>query len=114
MIYMSPERIFRNAYSYAGDIWSLGLIVIELATGVYAYPKLTNFIEMVEYLQNMSPPQLPDNGLYSSELRHFISLCMQKEPENRATVTQLLDHPWLRLHENSSADLIGWYKSVLK
>ena len=114
MIYMSPERIFRNAYSYAGDIWSFGLTVIELATGVYPYPKLTNFIELVEYLQNMSPPQLPDNGLFSPELRNFVSTCMHKEPENRATVAQLLDHPWVKFHENSHADLIGWYKTVLK
>lgn len=114
MIYMSPERIFRKAYSYAGDIWSFGLILIELATGVYPYPKFTTFIEMVEYLQNMSPPQLPNNGCYSQELVNFIGLCTQREPQDRATVNDLLEHPWIKKEENSRVDLIGWYKNILK
>lgn len=114
MIYMSPERIFRKAYSYAGDIWSFGLILIELATGVYPYPKFSTFIEMVEYLQNMSPPQLTPNSFYSPELVHFVSICTQIDPQERGTVTDLLNHPWIKRHENTRADLISFYKHILK
>ncbi|RYH05285.1 hypothetical protein EON65_45140 [archaeon] len=34
--YMSPERIRNRPYSYMSDIWSLGLVLIECATGMCA------------------------------------------------------------------------------
>lgn len=34
---MSPERINSAGYSYPADIWSLGLSLVELATGKYPY-----------------------------------------------------------------------------
>lgn len=33
----SPERINNQAYSFPADIWSLGLALVELATGRYPY-----------------------------------------------------------------------------
>jgi serine/threonine protein kinase len=33
MNYMSPERMEGEKYNFEGDIWSLGIILIELATG---------------------------------------------------------------------------------
>jgi serine/threonine protein kinase len=32
--YMSPERATGQPYSYQADVWSIGLVVYELATGV--------------------------------------------------------------------------------
>lgn len=46
-IYMSPERISCQFYDYKSDIWSLGLVMIELATGIFPFQsktgKLTEF-----------------------------------------------------------------------
>ncbi|WVZ92753.1 hypothetical protein U9M48_038796 [Paspalum notatum var. saurae] len=35
--YMSPERIRNSHYSYSADIWSLGLSILECATGRFPY-----------------------------------------------------------------------------
>ena len=35
--YMSPERINNECYSYPADVWSLGLSLLECATGVFPY-----------------------------------------------------------------------------
>lgn len=37
LTYLSPERIEGQKYSYSGDIWSLGIIAIEMATGVFPF-----------------------------------------------------------------------------
>jgi len=87
--------------------------LIELIRGVFPYPRPGTFIEMVENLMNSQPPQLPNNGLYSIELVDFISRCMQINPENRATINELLAHPWVRKYEGSSIDLLGWLRGVL-
>ena len=39
--YMSPERLAGDQYNYAADLWAHGLILLELATGKYPYPKST-------------------------------------------------------------------------
>ncbi len=62
-----------DPYSFSSDLWSLGLILIELATGEYPYPKTKKFIEMLQSIRNSPEPNLPDDGTYSPEFRDFIS-----------------------------------------
>lgn len=35
--YMSPERLEGKPYNFKGDIWGLGLVLLECLTGVYPY-----------------------------------------------------------------------------
>lgn len=70
--YMSPERIEKNNYSFPGDIWSVGILLIELARGVYPYPSTRTIIEVLENLRNLPAPSLPRNGMYSLYFCDFI------------------------------------------
>ena len=48
MNYMSPERMEGEKYNFEGDIWSLGLVMIELCTGNYPFKEVNNnFLEML-------------------------------------------------------------------
>ena len=46
--YMSPERIRNLPYSYASDVWSLGLCLFECAEGRYPFPTNVSAIELVQ------------------------------------------------------------------
>jgi serine/threonine protein kinase len=46
--YMSPERIRNQPYGYASDIWSLGLVIMECATGQYPIHEHGTCIEMAQ------------------------------------------------------------------
>ena len=48
MNYMSPERMEGEKYSFEGDIWSLGIVLVELVTGSYPYVESKGFLEMLE------------------------------------------------------------------
>ena len=45
--YMSPERITGKKYSYSSDIWSLGLVIYELATGKEPYGEGDDFLTQI-------------------------------------------------------------------
>lgn len=69
---MSPERMNSEDYSYPSDIWSLGLILYELATGQYAYSECKTFLEMRETILSIDTPKLPDDGTFSEEMIDFV------------------------------------------
>jgi len=44
--YMSPERLRAKSYSFASDIWSLGLILFECSTGKYPFEEISSFVSL--------------------------------------------------------------------
>jgi mitogen-activated protein kinase kinase 1 len=90
--YMSPERIQSLPYSYASDIWSLGLVLLECATGEYPYPEDKTCIEMVQTVLESPIPSLPYGN--SDEFTELISNCLRKEPNERLPADILLGSPW--------------------
>ena len=61
--YMSPERLQGNHYTVQSDIWSLGLSLVELATGRYPIPPLSAsqlkdiFGDAYDFKDNPNDPQ---------------------------------------------------------
>ncbi len=111
--YMSPERILGSDYSYSSDIWSLGLIVYELATGQFPYKFSQYYIEHIDYILNQPDPTLPNDGCFSDELRDFVTKCLKKDPTERDSVFDLLNHKWItRVKPEDVLDLQIWLKDI--
>lgn len=91
--YMSPERIKNRPYSYMSDIWSLGLVLIECATGEYPFRDQKNCIEVAQTILDSDIPELPRR--FSQPFRDLVSQCLQKDPERRLPAEVLLGSPWL-------------------
>ena len=68
LTYMSPERMEGEKYTYAGDIWSLGIVIVELITGKFPFKETKGFLEMLEQISEHQSPNVPNNGNYSVEL----------------------------------------------
>lgn len=94
--YMAPERLSGGKYSYGADIWSLGLIVLELMLGKYPYPSVDNYFKLLSNIMDKEPPGVPE-GVFSDELAEFVHICLDKN-SNRPGASDLLKHPWLRKH----------------
>ncbi|CAL5074737.1 unnamed protein product [Urochloa decumbens] len=98
--YFSPERFVPGACAgphgaMAGDVWGLGITVLELFLGRFVVsPELSDAgLELV--ICHSGPLRVPEEAEASAELRSFVAACLQREPARRATVTQLLMHPFL-------------------
>uniref|UniRef100_A0A0B6ZP70 non-specific serine/threonine protein kinase n=1 Tax=Arion vulgaris TaxID=1028688 RepID=A0A0B6ZP70_9EUPU len=93
--WMAPELVSNQQYSYKVDIWSLGIMVIEMLEG--RPPYITEFPLRVIYLiKKKGRPDIKDVHKLSPELKDFLYKCLEVKVESRASSHQLLDHPFLR------------------
>ena len=110
--YMAPERINNDPYTYASEIWALGVVLIQCATGEYPYKcEFANIIECAQTLLENPSPALPvsyppfcklhrrqsKTVYFSRHMRDFVRRCVA-QPQKRATAEELLAHDWMRLH----------------
>lgn len=92
-VYMSPERIDSENYSYPSDIWSLGMSLVTCALGKLAFEVNSGFFGLRSTIIEKQSPQLPAS--FSPLCRSFISSCLQKKPTRRAKINDLLGHPFV-------------------
>lgn len=111
-IYMSPERVKGDAYSFAADIWSLGLCVYELAAGKNAYGRISSYPVLFHNLVNEPEPRLPKEN-HSPELCDFTARHLQRAPERRATAIQLQAHAWILDNMAAESQLVSWLRGVM-
>ncbi|XP_064847497.1 serine/threonine-protein kinase PAK 5-like isoform X2 [Oncorhynchus masou masou] len=94
--WMAPEVISRLPYGTEVDIWSLGIMVIEMIDGEPPYFNEPPLQAMRRIRDNL-PPRLKESHKVSSVLRAFLGLMLVREPSQRATAQELLQHPFLKL-----------------
>ena len=94
---MSPEVMNVDHASPASDIWGIGVITYQLLSG-----GISPFFAVNRY-RTMSKIKEVDYGLDQAELcktsdeaKDFISRLLLKDPNQRLTATQCLEHQWLK------------------
>ncbi|KAH3663606.1 hypothetical protein OGAPHI_005007 [Ogataea philodendri] len=132
--YMSPERIQGGVYNVKGDVWSLGLMLFELASGIFAFggapegcvqevsglqgdPQRKtpdSILDLLQRIVNETPPSLKESDGYSPELCQFVALCLKKE-KDRPDPHTLLKHSFLSgFAEPDSVKVCPEYRSDIK
>ena len=106
--FMSPERIVGKGYSYSSDVWSLGLIIYEMASGIFPYQDGNDFLMQITKIVEGPEPTLPNNGLYSPELQNFVVRCLKKDPNERDSVIELCNHPWILQYTSLEGEVADW------
>lgn len=99
-MYMSPEVIRGEAppnsrFFGAADIWSLGCVVLEMATGRRPWATLDNEWAIMYNIAQGNPPQQPTEDQLSEEGRAFLKKCFERDPSKRASAAELLQDPWI-------------------
>ncbi|KAM7256114.1 hypothetical protein ACFE04_011855 [Oxalis oulophora] len=101
--YMSPERVDPerwdgvNADGFAGDIWSLGVVVLECFVGYYPLIGIGEKLDWAALLWGICFGETLENMLEngSSEFKSFVRKCLEKDWRKRGTVDELLNHPFV-------------------
>uniref|UniRef100_A0A8D0CDX8 non-specific serine/threonine protein kinase n=1 Tax=Salvator merianae TaxID=96440 RepID=A0A8D0CDX8_SALMN len=92
--WMAPEVISRSPYTTEVDIWSLGIMVIEMIDGEPPYFS-DSPVQAMKRLRDSPPPKIKNSHKTSPVLRDFLERMLTRDPLERATAQELLDHPFL-------------------
>jgi serine/threonine protein kinase len=88
--WMAPEIINGEEYDYRVDVWSLGIILIEMCTGEPPYindPPLRALFK----ISTEGIPPLVDEEMWSPELKDLLAACTKLEPLERINPIDLIE-----------------------
>uniref|UniRef100_A0A8D0GSS0 Dual specificity mitogen-activated protein kinase kinase 7 n=1 Tax=Sphenodon punctatus TaxID=8508 RepID=A0A8D0GSS0_SPHPU len=93
--YMAPERIdppdpTKPDYDIRADVWSLGISLVELATGQFPYKNCKTDFEVLTKVLQEDPPLLPSNMGFSVDFQSFVKDCLTKDHRKRQKYNKLL------------------------
>ncbi|KAN0052971.1 hypothetical protein ACTA71_012452 [Dictyostelium dimigraforme] len=100
--WMAPEILNQTNYNNKIDVWSLGIVAIELADGE---PPLSdvNPMRAMYMIGRRPPPTFKDPKKWSPEFVSFVDKCLTKDINERWSPSQLLEHPFIK---NSKPDAL--------
>ena len=91
--WIPPEMIQRKEHGTPADIWSLGILCLEMAHG--KPPNRDSALKAMFLAGAGIAPSLDDPDKWSEEFRDFLSRMLQIDPLARGTADELLKHPWM-------------------
>ncbi|KAI8337519.1 kinase-like domain-containing protein [Chlamydoabsidia padenii] len=90
--FASPEILRMEPYeAEPAEVWSLGVLLYTLVFGQVPFSTPRMALAALYH----TPPTLSKT---SSKCLHLIACLLEKSPQRRPTVHQILTHPWLRQH----------------
>eukprot|EP01133_Synstelium_polycarpum_P005634 gene5634-6503_t len=99
--WMAPELIRGQNYDRKVDIWSLGIMAMEMAESEPPYMSFPP-LRALFLITTKGIPDLKDQAKWSEDFKDFVKKCLEKDSDNRADAHVLLKHPFLKIACNSS------------
>jgi len=94
--YMSVERLLGTEYNSSSDIWSVGIMLLELWTKEYPFKNsCSSPIELVQTLEDIVMVQsLAQLRTCPPNMRDLIAALLEKDPMRRSSSGELISHVW--------------------
>eukprot|EP01126_Amoeba_proteus_P033920 TRINITY_DN3352_c0_g1_i18.p1 TRINITY_DN3352_c0_g1~~TRINITY_DN3352_c0_g1_i18.p1 ORF type:complete len:497 (-),score=94.24 TRINITY_DN3352_c0_g1_i18:417-1907(-) len=89
----APEVITGDPYGYKADIWSMGIMAMEMAEGEPPYLDLPPLTALRLIVVDGIPPL--SGSHWSEHFKYFVKRMLTIKTSKRATTTELLEHAFL-------------------
>lgn len=87
----APELLHNVPASTNSDVWSFGMVCLELLSGEVPYSNVTRDISVLLDLDKNKLPQWPEESATrpTDQMRELISTCWRRNPESRPSISSL-------------------------
>jgi len=102
--WMAPELIRGQEYTFKVDVWSLGIMVMEMAEGEPPYMEYPP-LRALFLITTKGIPGLRDPDEWSEEFKDFVGACLDIDTDQRPDASELLSHAFLQ--KSCDAEEIG-------
>lgn len=112
--WMAPEVVKQKEYDEKVDVWSLGIMTIEMIEGEPPYLN-EEPLKALYLIATNGTPKLKKPELLSNSIKKFLSICLCVDVRYRALTDELIQHSFIQ-HKAGKVDelapLLEWKKNV--
>ncbi len=99
--YVAPEVLKQKSYGREVDIWSIGIITYLLLCGCLPFDDEKSEKEIVRQTIEDPVPYYPKLWKkLSEEAKSFVEGCLKKNPDERMSIKEVLEHEWIQKFSN--------------
>lgn len=102
--WMAPEIVKQKEYDEKVDVWSLGIMTIEMIEGDPPYMN-EEPLKALYLIATNGTPKLKKPEALSNSIKKFLSICLCVDTKFRATTDELLEHSFIQYKSGDVSEL---------
>ena len=100
-MFFAPEMFNKSngvqVHGERTDLWALGITFFYLITGEYPWKNIKSKIHLMDLVCNQ---KIDFSIIKNEKARDLMTKILEKQPEKRATLQELIDHEWMNNEVN--------------